>query len=400
MLAGMPGVALLGYDIVQIVFARGKDDPGAIDAVAVVFAIYSLFCLFFALQKYGENKAAFSRMLWHSPLKWFILYTAFGGVTCLWSANLPLTAFRAVECFSLMLLMVAVLIRLMRFGSIDVIIKWSIVYIFLMAFAKITQGAVAMGFEGALSPGSPFWYQPQFICPIFFYFAFLHTNNKFIQVFMIAVCLFAMSTAGYIAMAGGAIALLFGDKKARRIGILVFVAAGIYCMLYGYEDLLRHTVFIEHDAFAEGDDSGRGVIREIGWKAFHESPIVGSGFFVAENYISRMGHGMSVVGMHNGFMSALVGEGVVGCFFFVMFFVQMAFVAISKRMPIKYKAALLATFIAVFFETCGNPGLGFRIFNAWMPSMYACVLICALYCFHGRLQTKVTGRWKKKLDAI
>ena len=40
MLAGKSGLALLGYDLVQIIFARGKIDPTAVDGTAVIFAGY------------------------------------------------------------------------------------------------------------------------------------------------------------------------------------------------------------------------------------------------------------------------------------------------------------------------------------------------------------------------
>ena len=59
MLAGKPGLALLGYDLVQIIFARGKIDPSAVDGTAVIFAGYSIFCLIFAYGEFKKNKPAF-----------------------------------------------------------------------------------------------------------------------------------------------------------------------------------------------------------------------------------------------------------------------------------------------------------------------------------------------------
>ena len=108
----------------------------------------------------------------------------------------------------------------------------------------------------------------------------------------------------------------------------------------------------------------------------------------------------SVVGMHNGFMSALVGEGIIGEVFFVLFFITLFFVSISKNMPKKYKSALFASYIAVLIETYANPGLGFRIFNAWMPSMYACVLICSFVCFSKYLRYNNKPTLQKMLDKV
>lgn len=400
MLAGMPGLALLGYDLVQIIFARGKTDPGAVDGTALVFAGYSIFCLFFALGEYKNHKLAFTKMMKNSPLLFFILYTIWGGVTCLWSPNLALTAYRAVECFSIMLLMISVTVRLTSYQNIDILVKWSILYIFLTALAKILQGISMVGFDGVFTPGSLFWYQAQFICPIFFYFAILYAKNKFIKFTIIAVSLFAMSTVGYIAMAGGAIALFFGDKKSKRIGYVVFALAAVYIVFFGLNDLLSHTIFIEHNAFEEGDDSGRSFVWDLGWLVFKQNPIFGNGFFVAENAVARIGHMQSVVGMHNGFMSALVGEGIIGEIFFVLFFISLFFVSISKNMPRKYKSALLASYVAVLIETYANPGLGFRIFNAWMPSMYASVLICTFGCLGKSLKYSDDRKIRKLLNNV
>lgn len=400
MLAGKPGLALLGYDLVQIIFARGKLDPGAVDGTAVIFACYSIFCLLFAWGEYKKNKILFEKMLYKSPLVFFILYTLWGGITCLWSPNLPLTAYRAIECFSIMFLMVAVTVKLTAYRNVDVLVKWSILYIFLTALAKILQGIGMIGFTGVFTPGSIFWYQAQFICPIFFYFGIMNAKNIIIKILLIAVSILAMSTVGYIAMGVGSIALFFGDKKSKKLGFAVLFIVVIYSALFGIKDLLSHTIFVEHDAFVEGDDSGRSVVWEFGWQAFHESPILGHGFFVAENYIARTDHMQSVVGMHNGFMSALVGEGIIGEVFFVLFFVCLFFVSISKKMPKKYRSALIASYIAVLIETYANPGLGFRIFNAWMPSMYASVLICTFGCFGEMLKYNAHPTIQKMLNKV
>lgn len=400
LLAGKPGFILLGYDVVQIIFARGKIDPGAVDGTAVIFAVYSLFCLFYAYKEYNKNRKYFVQMLKKTPLVFFILYTVWGGISCLWSANLLLTAYRAIECFSIMLLMIAVAVRLAKYGNIEIIVKWSILYIFLTAMLKTIQSIVHLGGAGFYTPGSSFWYSAQFICPIFFFFAFLYANNKFIKFYMIAVCIMAMSTVGYIAMAAGAIALFWGDQKSKRIAYIIWGGVILYSVFWGIEDLLSHTIFIEHNAFEDGDDSGRSFVWKMGWEYFKDSPICGHGFFVAENSLTRMGHMQTVVGMHNGFMSALVGEGIIGEVFFILFFIGMSIISFSKWMPIKYKSALLASFIAVLIETYANPGLGFRIFNAWMPSMYACILISTFYCFNNVLKHNNDKRFQKTLASI
>ena len=120
MLAGKSGLALLGYDLVQIIFARGKIDPTAVDGTAVIFAGYSIFCLIFAYGEFKKNKPAFVKMMKKSPLLFFILYTIWGGITCFWSPNLALTAYRAIECFSIMLLMISVTVKLSSYHNIDI----------------------------------------------------------------------------------------------------------------------------------------------------------------------------------------------------------------------------------------------------------------------------------------
>lgn len=42
MLGGVPGQILLGYYVVQIIFARTKSDIAAVDGTAIIYAAYAL----------------------------------------------------------------------------------------------------------------------------------------------------------------------------------------------------------------------------------------------------------------------------------------------------------------------------------------------------------------------
>lgn len=399
-MAGAPGLCLLGYDIVQAVFARGKINPGEVDATAILFAAYSLYCLWMAYKTLRKDKAAVNILYKDTSLKFFLLYTIWGFFSCLWSPNLALTAYRAIECFSMTFLMVSVVIKLGKYQNIHILVKWSIVYIFFTILVKTIHGITMGGLRGFFVPGSLFWFQAQFIAPIYFYWAVLYTKDIIIKVTIIAGSIMAMSTVGYIAIAAGAIALVLGDKKSRKLGLIVFSVCVVYIMLWGLDDLLAHTVFIEHNVMVEGDDSGRRFVWDMGLNAFRKQPLIGLGFFAAENTIARLGHMQTVIGMHNGFLSALVGEGIIGFVFFVLFFVTLGFAVIRKKGASVYKSAMIACYIAILIETYANPGLGFRVFGAWMPSMYGVVLLCYIMKFEKKLTSPLDRQHARWIDKI
>lgn len=372
-LAGYPGYLLLGYDIVQLVLAR-SNDGGGVDAVALIFAAYSILCLVYSFVEYFRKQVLFNHILFKTPLVFFILYTLFGMISCMWSDNLPLTLFRAMECLALLMLVVCVYIKLIRYKQVDVIYKWTMLYVVFDSFCKSLQAFWTGGFN-AFIPGNGFWSICQFVAPLFFFLFFLHSDNKYFKYFILLGAIFAKSTVGYIAIVGSAFALFLGDKKSKRWGLVIFTLAIICNLALGFDGFMKATISSEHDVTNIEDSSGRNEIWEIGVWAYEQSPIYGHGFFYYENYITKLMKGSYAIGMHNSYLSALVGEGIIGLVLFSLFMIMMLVYSLSNNIPRKYKAATLALMLSIIVETIGNPSIGFRVYGSWIPSMVGVVLI-------------------------
>ena len=112
------------------------------------------------------------------------------------------------------------------------------------------------------------------------------------------------------------------------------------------------------------------------------------GFVVGEMIFARGLIGLQVIGLHNGFLSALVGTGLIGFVFFVIFIVSYVFLAFKKCVPKEYKSVLIASMCVVCMHTTGNPGLGFRVYGTWMPAMFIVMLNCGMYI---RYRYKIGG---------
>ena len=97
--------------------------------------------------------------------------------------------------------------------------------------------------------------------------------------------------------------------------------------------------------------------------------------------------GNQVIGMHNGFLSAYVGTGIIGLVLFSLFMLKTFFLPIRGNIPKSYKTVLIASMCVVLIHTLGNPGLGFRVYGTWMPAMYIVVLTIAFHLhFKEKLQ--------------
>ena len=205
-LGGRSGYILLGYYIVQIVFARGKTDMAAVDGVAVIFAAYALFSGLYAwrnLHKDFASKRFFTLLFTKSPIRWFVLYTCVCFISALWSPIFALSAYRAVECMGMMLIIAATIKNLVVNCTERQIMQWSVTYAFLVVGITFVNG-VRSGIGVAL-------YNCQFPATIFFYLAFYFGPTKYIKYPIMCIAFMCKSVTGYVGMALGMVSLMFGN---------------------------------------------------------------------------------------------------------------------------------------------------------------------------------------------
>lgn len=380
-LGGLPGYLLLGYYIIQFVFARAKTDMAAIDVSAAVFALYAFGSglYSFRLLCKGKNKRFLNWVFLKSPIKWFGLYTLLCLISSLWSSMVILSAYRAVECLGLLLLNMAVVCTLIHRCTSQQVMLWSVTYSFLnvlLTFGVGMKGGVYLAL-----------YNSQFPSTIFFYLAFYLAPTKYMKYPMMAIAFLCKSVTGYVGMAFGMISLMFGNRKYRILGGVLGLGIVIAISVMGVEDFFNQTLFASKDGvLVDGQiDENKTSGRMFVWSETNEimesqgKQWTGVGFVVGEMMIARMLHGSgSVIGMHNGFLSAYVGTGYIGFLLFSFFMLAVVGLVLRNHVPKEYRAVLIACICVILFHTYGNPGLGFRVYGTWMPAMFVIMLMVGM----------------------
>ena len=141
-MGGGCGLLLLVRPLLYSIFARRRDlnAYASVDASAVVFIVYAVICFFLAARELNRKEKTFGRDLFiHTPLLWLSLYTVLGMVSMIWSINLQLTGFRAFECMSMTMLMVAVVQNLFYHGGCKTVIQWTMLYVTVDIIFSITR---------------------------------------------------------------------------------------------------------------------------------------------------------------------------------------------------------------------------------------------------------------------
>lgn len=379
-LAGTPGYLLLGYYVVQFVFERQKLDATAIDGSAIVFALYAMICTFVGIKELNKNKYSKfwgRKILFATPLKWFIYYTCFCFISAIWSSSLALSAYRAIECIGMVVIMAAAMKVLSERTNQTGMVLWCVTYAFLMI---LFISAITLWNSGNIYL---LLYRCQFPSTIFFFLALYNAPNLIIRLFICIVALFCQSTTGYIGITLGLVSLLYGNKKYRTIGIILFVFIVIVSYFIGFENIMNNTVFASKGGFDYHNMSGRDVVWENALnQVFSDNKEwTGYGFVAGERNFAVEWIGPQVIGMHNGYLSALVGTGIIGFILFSIFMISITLSTLTNKIPAKYKSLCIASIIVVNIHTFGNPGLGFRVYGTWMPAMLIVILICSLITY-------------------
>lgn len=390
-LAGAPGFILIGYDIIRVALARQKADFASVDSTAIVFALYAMvggvYCYNYVKKHNGGPYL--SALFRKTPLFYFILYTALCFVSAIWSPIPILTAYRAAECIGMMMLIVATIYMLSNNTDTETVLEWSSLYTFIN---------IGISFLGALKNGATMIEAVescQFKATIFVYFAVFYSPRWWMKWIQILFAILSRSTTGYIGMALGLGSLGYGTGKAKICAAILFVGFIAAMVVMGPERLLNETIFsakgglIRNGQIDMSKSSGRDNIWQSAIeKVSDEGHVVnGYGFVAGETAFAHEFIHDNVIGMHNGFLSSYVGTGIFGLILFSIFFVGYSRWAFFKDLPPSVRSLLMASFCTVFLHTLGNPGLGFRVYGNWMPSMYIVVLTFTVCLQHGKINS-------------
>ena len=374
---GLPNYLLLFYPILIALVSRqrGFNEVSSIDSSAFIQLIFTCLAFIVSINELIKNKT-FRVLIIESPLKWFVSYILLGFLSALWSVDTNLTFYRAFENLSFLLLICASLsVVYNKYKSPEVLIYWVLYYAVLL----IITGTL----KRSLLWGLPFWsidnlLMEQMNSSPFFFLALLLPVGWFIRSIIISISIFSLSNTAYLGMIFGFFGLRKGKNLLKKILLFLISIMILVVVNIGLEFFLQNTVFYGKTGVGVEYTSGRNKIFEVSITEGLKKPLLGYGFVAADTYLINKNF-ESVIGAHNGFLSAFLGMGIMGVIIFIGFFIKMLNIAKSKILPIELKAPFLSSIILISVYTLGNPGLGSRVYGSWISSTIIMVLISLLY---------------------
>lgn len=373
---GVCGWLLLIRPLIYLIFSRRRElnAYSSVDSSAVVFIFYAVFCFYFSVRVLQKQESYFARdLLTRSPLIWFVVYTLFGVASLIWSVNPQLTGFRAFECLSMAILMVAVVQNVFVQGSCRLAIQWTILYVVVdIVFSIFRALSYTTNIIELLQTS-------QMMATTFFYIALYQTEKKWWNNLIIAMSIFSMSTVAYIGMALGSVSTFFGHAKYRVVVFIATFILGTAIAVIGPYSFIKNTVFFDKKTISIHETTGRDKIMDVAFQALEDRP-QGYGFFAGEPYL-LYSKSLGAINGHNSLFSAAIGLGIPGIVLISLFFIMMWKIVFSRYIHSDYRASLIGCFIVSFLQSMGNPGIGSRVFGGWLPTMFATVLICGFYVY-------------------
>lgn len=375
--AGGPcGVLLLFRPILYSIFSRRRDlnAYASVDSSALIFIAYAFIGFIVALRELSSSNFNLGpKMLRHSGLNVFLMFSILSFASMFWSVNLQLTGFRAFECLGMFLMIVMTLNRLFSYHNLNLVLDWSILWAVLeCAISIIKTLSYTTNISEILETN-------QMFAPFFFYIALLSQRKKFGHYLVMAFSIFSMSTVAYIGMALGLIGIGKGGKNLKILALILGVCVTIAMIIMGPRQLLKDTLFFDKEDISLEQTSGRDKLMNAAFESASINPI-GTGFFAGEPELFYK-RGLAGINAHNAIFSSLIGCGYLGGALMILFLIVMLFNVRSKYIHPDYRAPLFCCFCVAIVECMGNPSIGSRVYGAWIGEMYIFCLIAAFYCY-------------------
>ena len=372
----LPGWILLARPVIYVLFARRRelDAYSVVDFSALVFILYSIVAFIVGLIALRRSSTGFGReVLLKSPIVIFLIYSIYGFISMAWSVSPILTGFRAFECISMMLLIIAVIQGLFEKGDLDFVFLWSLLFCILSIILGIYRTAQWATDLSTLLESS------QMMSTIFFFMALYFIPRKWYNYLIMTMAVFSMSTVAYIGMTLGLVSSFWQKGRTKVIAftgalllLLVTIAIGPYA-------LIKQTVFFDKEDISMSETNGRDHLMTVTLESIEEYPM-GLGFFAAEPYV-LYAKNLGAISAHNSLFSAGLGLGIPGMVVLSIFFIGVGYITFSRYIPLHYRAIIIGCFLVAIIQCMGNPSVGTRVFGAWIPCMYIFVLSSAMFIY-------------------
>jgi len=257
-IAGLPGFVLLLRTIVMALISRQRsfEDVATVDTSATIQIALTVIAFMVAFYSFQKDPGI-RKLIFHTPLLWFLLYTLWAAVTSLWSVNALMSAYRAFETLAWFMLIIAVIARLYERFEIFEIIRWVLYFALFTILFNTLNRARQFGFS--LFSFDTLRMEQMWSTP-FFFLALLLPVGLFPKAVLLPVSIFSLSNTAYAGMAGGLFALFTGKGATRKIFILAMIILLAAISLVGTEEILKNTIFYGKKGVGIEYTSGRDKI--------------------------------------------------------------------------------------------------------------------------------------------
>jgi hypothetical protein len=375
---GFAGYLLLGIEVMRVASIRGRDpsEYAEVDASALLQIIYVGLCLVYGVCRWARSpqRGAFY-LLKATPVLPLVLYGGICALSSLWSPNPTVTFYRSMECLAYIVLIAIVCDNLNLRCSRQDFIEWIVLWSMWFLAWDIVRVIRVMG-PGVFASSYAFRAGNFGLSMVFFLTLFVSKRRLFVLVSLVFMILSRANTA-YFGIFLGLIPGLFAGGRKYHTALFFFVGLAVLAFLWIGPDLLQYTLFYGKPGMGISQTSGRDQIWRYALDYGENRLACGYGFVAGETEALRAA-GAAAITTHNVFLSALLSVGVAGPLLFLIFFAWLAHASLRSDLPKNWRPAFLGTTIMVFATSIASPGLGARVYGAWVPSVLICTAISAL----------------------
>jgi len=367
---GTGGYLLFLVNPLNLIVTRGRTEGyDSVDGSAMIQIVYAMVCFLFAVHHLiSRQNGEAVRILFRSPVAFFLLYTVFCGISALWSPNPKYSAFMAFQCLAFLLLTVVIISDLCRRSSPQEVIEWIVLWVLWTVFWAVVVNIRTWGLgylkypfqAGVLSTGVPF-------------FIALHLCRRraFAWITMCFAILSVANTNYFGILPAALLGAILGDRKSKVIAAAIVVVAGVGVLYFGLEAVIQNTLFFGKEGVGWEHTTGRDKVWKMGWELCMEKPVLGYGFVAGERDILYQTRGPGIISMHSMFFSAFMGVGFLGPILLSLYLAGTTMLCLSPYLAPAWRFSFIATVFMVVVVSMAGPGLGGRVYGSWQ----ACLLV-------------------------
>ena len=239
---GYSGALLLVHPVLIVLVTRRRslDAAAEVDSSSIIQIGFMAICILFLVREYIFKTNKFlKRILYHSPIKYMLIFIGLSFLSALWSVSPPLTIYRSFECLVFLLLIIFTLKNLITRYSYQQVIKWTIFFAFWNLLIGIIYRFRAVGFTTFSIPFNP----SRLFFPLFFFIIILLSNKLYNKAITFLVVILGFSNKIFIGIALGFISFLKGGFRQKLIIIIAGLALIFLVFSLGLDSILLNSNF-------------------------------------------------------------------------------------------------------------------------------------------------------------